>query len=126
MKTTITSCSLFLVLLSFIVYSDYRFDNLCNNIDKQCSDIIEHIEDNNFSQAYTESIDIINQLDNSNLIASVYINHNDYDVLNIEALRLSTYLYSEDKTNSLTTASLLKKYTKDINDLNSVHIKNIF
>lgn len=126
MKTTITSCSLFLVLLSFIIYSDYRFDSLCNNIDKQCSDIIEHIEDNNFSQAYAETIEIINQLDDSNLMASVYINHNDYDVLNIEAIRLSTYLYTEDRSNSLTTAFLLKKYTKDINDLNSVHIKNIF
>lgn len=126
MKTTITSCSLFLVLLSFIIYSDYRFDNLCNNIDKQCLDIIEHIEDNNYSQAYAETIEIINQLEDSNLIASVYINHNDYDVLNIEAIRLSTYLYTEDRSNSLTTAFLLKKYTKDINDLSSVHIKNIF
>ena len=73
-----------------------------------------------------KNTEVINQLDNSDLIASVYINHNDYDILNIEALRLSTYLTAEDKSNSLTAAYLLKKYTKDINDLNSVHMKNIF
>lgn len=126
MKTTITSCALFLILLSFIIYSDCRFNNLCNNIDKQCNEIIEYIKDDNYTEAYTQTTEVINQLDNSDLIASVYINHNDYDILNIEALRLSTYLTSEDKSNSLTAAYLLKKYTKDINDLNSVHMKNIF
>lgn len=59
-------------------------------------------------------------------IASIYINHVDYDSILNEALKLSVYLENNDESESEASLHLLKYITKHMKELQVPNIKNIF
>ena len=101
MKNSLISIFIFLVLISFLFYSDMKFKNLC-----------------------TETI--FSRLDEQNIIPSIYINHLDYDVLLNEALKLTVYIEEDDMSEASASLHLLKFAAQHIKDLQVPDLKNIF
>lgn len=126
MKPTIISIIIFLSLLGFIIYADNSLDNLCSNIENKCTLITNSLEENNYENAYKLSKQILSELNDRSFITSIYVDHNDYDTLFREALRLSSYIHTKDTSESYNSAKILKCNSHTIKSLHKTNLKNIF
>ena len=108
MKPTIISIIIFLSLLGFIIYADNSLDNLCTNIEDKCILITNSLDQNNYDNAYKLSKEILSELNDRSFITSIYVDHNDYDTLFREALRLSSYICKQDASESYNSVKILQ------------------
>jgi hypothetical protein len=65
-------------------------------------------------------------IEENGLLTSVYIDHNDFDNLQDEALQLSIYTSCKDTTESLISVGTLKNSAFNLTSLHKTNIKNIF
>ena len=126
MKNTIISIILFLSVLSFVAYSHYRLDSLCNRIDISCSEIEELLDSNSFEAASVMTGELLSNIKDNHLLSSVYLNHNDFDMLSCETLKLSLYVECRNNDESRVSLNLLKCYANSIRKLHKLNIENIF
>lgn len=126
MKNTIISIILFLSVFSFVCYSHYRLDNLCNLIDKSCSEIEELINSNSLEAASVITDELLDKIKDNHLLSSMYLNHNDFDILSCEALKLSLYVECRNNDESRISLNLLKCYAENIKKLHKLNVENIF
>ena len=126
MKNTIIAILIFLSLLGFVTYANYSLNNFCNDI-KDISDHVEIlIENEEWEEAYLRSLDIIDEIEDKRTFASVYVNHNEVDVVLNEAIRLSVYIKARNPSESLVSTSVLYNLAENIIELNKTNIQNIF
>jgi hypothetical protein len=126
MKNTIISIILFLSVFSFVTYSHYRLDNLCNLIEKSCSEIEELINSNSLEAASVITNELLDNIKDNHLLSSMYLNHNDFDILSCEALKLSLYVECRNNDDSRISLNLLKCYAENIKKLHKLTVENIF
>lgn len=126
MKNTIISIILFLAVLSFVGYSHYRLDSLCNHIEISCNEIEELIDSNSFEAASVMTDDLLSKIKDNHLLSSVYLNHNDFDMLSCETLKLSLYVECKNNDESRVALSLLRCYAVNVRKLHKLNIENIF
>ena len=89
MKNSLISIFIFLVLISFLFYSDMKFKNLCTETINDCEFLEYGLSSENKEESFQAAMIIFSRLDEQNIIPSIYINHLDYDVLLHEALKLT-------------------------------------
>lgn len=126
MKSTYISIALFLCVLGFVGFADYKLENLCNDIVDECKVIETELYASNFEEAEKLSKDLTKEIKNSTIFSAVYVNHCDFDTLTNESIKLSKYAESKNDTESITSVSLLKEYAKNLKELHDLSIKNIF
>lgn len=125
MKTTYISTILFLCLILFISFADFKLQKLYNNISVE-SDIIEDLlNDYNWDLAYEKTSTLIENIKKESLLSSVYVNHVDFDNISNEAIKLCSYIQCEDISESHVSANILKSYAQIIKELNKFSLKNI-
>lgn len=125
MKTTYISAVLFLCLILFITFADFKLQKLYNNISSE-SDIIEDlINKEDWDGAYDKTTSLLDDIKKEALLSSVYVNHVDFDNISNEALKLCSYIQCEDKSESHVSANILKSYAQITKDLNRFSLKNI-
>lgn len=125
MKTTYISTILFLCLILFISFADFKLQKLYNNISVE-SDIIEDLlNDYNWDLAYEKTTTLIENIKKESLLSSVYVNHVDFDNISNEAIKLCSYIQCEDISESHVSANILKSYAQIIKELNKFSLKNI-
>ena len=125
MRTTIISVILFLSLLSFISFADFKLQKLYNTISSE-SDIIEDlIDEDEWDKAYDKTKDLLEDIQKESLLSSVYVNHTDFDNLTNEAIKLCLFIQCRDNAQSHVSANLLKSSADNIKDLNRLSLKNI-
>lgn len=125
MKTTYISAVLFLCLILFISFADFKLQKLYNNISSQ-SDIIEVLLDKeDWNSAYDRTKTLLDEIKKESLLSSVYVNHVDFDNISNEAIRLCSYIQCEDISESHVSANILKSYAQIIKELNRFSLKNI-
>ena len=69
---------------------------------------------------------IFNLIQDKGSIASIYINHMDYDVMLNEALELTVYIEKDDSSETEASLHLLKYSTEHMKELQVPNIQNIF
>ena len=126
MKNSLFSILLFLLLLGFLTYADISFKNLCSDVIERCDDLEENFNFYTKEERFESAMEIFNLLENKGSIASIYINHVDYDVMLNEALKLTVYIENDDSSESEASLHLLKFSTEHLKDLQVPNIKNIF
>lgn len=126
MKNSIISIFLFLVLVSFLFYTDIKFKNLCTETINDCELMEYEITPENKDKNFKDSITIFTRLDDENIIPSIYVNHLDYDTLLNEALKLSVYIEQGDIAEAETALHLLKFNAEHLKELQIPNLKNIF
>ncbi|MDD5793493.1 DUF4363 family protein [Clostridium sp. HCP1S3_B4] len=125
MKTTYISTILFLCLILFISFADFKLQKLYNNISVE-SDIIEDLlNDYNWDLAYEKTTTLIENIKKESLLSSVYVNHVDFDNISNEAIKLCSYIQCKDISESHVSANILKSYAQIIKELNKFSLKNI-
>ncbi|PRR84633.1 DUF4363 family protein [Clostridium vincentii] len=126
MKNTLITIIIFSSLVCFVYYANYTLLNLCEDVVTICDDIEILINDGDFNEAYENSIILIDLIEKNSLLASVYIDHNDFDNLQDESLQLSIYTSCSDTTESLISVGTLKNAALNLIGLHKTNIKNIF
>ena len=126
MKNTIISIIMFLSLLGFVASANSSLNKLCTTIKKDTKEIYFLIEKDNWDEAYSKSNDLIKNINDKNLILSIYLNHNDFDEILDEAIELSLYIHGKEKTDTLIALSTLKNSSSNIQRLHKPTFENIF
>ena len=126
MKNTITSIILFLLVFSFVAYANNSLSKLCENIDEDSENIENLINNNEWDEAYSYSLDLIEEVKNSHKLSSVYVNHTDYDYISNEAEKLSIYIREKNISEAYVSANMLRSTVHNISHLHKPSIENIF
>jgi hypothetical protein len=100
--------------------------NLCDNIKNQSENIELKITGGQMEEAYYQSLDLLNTIQEKNVLTSIYLSHQEFDNLLNEALRLSTYLVHEDETEAHTSLHLVKHNADHIKKLQIPSLENVF
>lgn len=126
MKNTIISLLIFFVLFGFIFYSHNALLTICENISEKCDTLEDLIKDDNWNKSYELSVKLKNEIEDSFQSISVYMNHQDLDILTNEVLRLSQYVKYENKSDALSSIHVIKYSNRSIRSLQTPTIQNIF
>ncbi len=126
MKNSLFSIFLFILLLGFLTYTDISFKNLCTDVINMCDSMEESINYSTKEKNFEDAMAIFNLIQDKGNIASIYINHMDYDVMLNEALKLTVYIEKDDSSESETSLHLLKYSTEHMKELQVPKIENIF
>ena len=125
-KNSLISLSLFLVLIIFLFYADFKFKELCTDIVNICDEMEDSIKTADSEVSFQKAMDLFDMIQERGSIAAIYINHMVYDVMLNEALKLSVYLENDDESESEASLHLLKYSTKHMKELQVPNIENIF
>ena len=126
MKNSLFSILLFVLLLSFLTYTDISFKNLCSDVIEMCDEMEKSLSYSTKEENFEDAMAIFNLIQDKGKIAAIYINHVDYDVLLNEALKLTIYIEKDDPSESEASLHLLKYSTENMKKLQVPNIENIF
>ncbi|MGG7178024.1 DUF4363 family protein [Clostridium paraputrificum] len=126
MRNTIISVVIFISLLGFVTYVNNSLMTLCDSIYIESEKIEALIDNSQWEDAYLITVDLIDNIKERDFIASVYLNHCDFDNLLNEALKLSLYVKSNDISESHVSVHLLKYSADNVKSLHKPTIENIF
>ena len=126
MKNSLFSIFLFILLLGFLTYTDISFKNLCTDVINMCDEMEENISYSSKEENFENAMAIFNLIKDKGNIASIYINHMDYDVMLNEALKLTVYIEKDDSSETEASLHLLKYSTEHMKELQVPNIQNIF
>lgn len=125
MRNTIISIIIFFALLGFVSYADNSLQDLCYNISIASEEIEYLISEEHWDDAYVRTIDLVNKIKDKNTIASIYLNHSDFELLVNEAVKLSLYVKLHDPIESNISVYILRSYANSSFRLNKTNIENI-
>jgi hypothetical protein len=125
MRNAILSILLFIVTMICVFILNNSVINLCDDIKTQAEAIELKIASDELEDAYDQSLKLLNSIENKNFITSIYLSHQEFDNLLNEAVKLSTYIIHEDKTEAHTSLHLLKHNTDHIKKLQMPTLENI-
>lgn len=110
----------------FIKYSHNTVIKLCNEVIEKCDALESLIANDSWTDSYRDSVKLMNDIDNSFSFVSVYMNHQDVDLLHNETLKLSQYTKFENKSEALASVHIIKHSADSIKELQNINIKNLF
>ncbi len=126
MRNAILSVLIFLLTMICVYFLNNSILNLCDNIKAQTEDIELKIADEKLEDAYYESLELLNSIEEKNLITSLYLSHQEFDNLLNEAVKLSTYLIHDDETEAHASLHLVKYNSDHLKKLQIPSIENVF
>ncbi|EHI97818.1 hypothetical protein CDLVIII_1115 [Clostridium sp. DL-VIII] len=126
MRNAILSIFLFILTMICVYFLNNSILNLCDNIKTQTEDIELKINDGKLEDAYSESLELLNSIEEKNLLTSLYLSHQEFDNLLNEAVKLSTYLIHDDETEAHASLHLVKYNSDHLKKLQLPSIENIF
>lgn len=126
MRNAIISIILFIGLMLGIYFLNNSILDLCTEIQTQTDQIEFVMNQNDFETAYSLSVELLNSIQSKNFITSIYLNHQEFDNLINESVRLCVYIIYEDESEAHTSLHLLKYNTDHIRNLQLLKLENIF
>ena len=126
MRNAILSILLFIVIMFVVFFFNKSVLTLCDNIQATTDEISLLLENNDFENSYTLSLELLNSIESKHAITSTYLNHSDFDDLVNESVKLSLYILNEDIIEAQTSLNLVKYNTRHIKALQIPSIENIF
>lgn len=125
MKNALISISLFVIIMTSMFFLNRSIINLCDNIEKKSEELEITLTNGDFEEAYQQSIQLLNLIEQNNFITSIYVNHQDFDTLNDEAVKLSVYTTYKDYAQSHASLHAMKYNAKHIKNLQIPRLENI-
>lgn len=125
-KSPIISILLFILLFAFLIYADRALVQLCQDVSSYCIEIEKLLEIEDENIAYEKAVELLHVLKEDGNIAPVYVNHQDYDALINEALRLSLYIKGKDHSEALASLHILRYGANNMKNLQKTNLSNIF
>ncbi|MBW6411315.1 DUF4363 family protein [Clostridium weizhouense] len=125
MKNVIFSILLFFSILILVYFSNNSLIKLCDNISTLAEDIEITLIKGEIEDAYIQSIDLLNLIHQDGFITSIYVNHQEFDNLVNDTVKLSVYLSHKDIPDANSTLHTLKYNTQNLKKLQKPTLKNI-
>lgn len=125
MKNAVLSILLFMFTMLCVYDLNNSLINLCDDITAQSENIELKIKADQSEDAYYDSLKLLDSIQEKNFVTSIYLNHQEFDNLLNEAVKLSTYLVHNDKTEAHASLHLLKHNIEHIKKLQMTNLENI-
>lgn len=125
MKNTVISIGLFIILFICLFFADRNLVSTCNEVATRCEEIEILLNNDDVDTAYKESVNLLRYVEKEGSMASIYVNHVDYDFLVIEALRLSLYIREKDQGEALASLHVLRYGSRNMKDIQNPNFKNL-
>lgn len=126
MRNAILSVLVFIFTMTCVYFLNNSIINLCDHVKVQAEEIELKITGGELEDAYYQSLELLNSIEEKTLITSIYLSHQEFDNLLNEAVKLSTYLVHEDATEAHTSLHLVKHNSDHIKKLQKSSLENIF
>lgn len=125
MRNALISIILFICVMIFVLFFNMSLIKLCDNIEFQSEKIEVTLTKGNFQDAYVQSIELLNLIQNNNFLTSIYVSHQDFDSLNDEAVKLSIYTTYRDYSQAHASLHSVKCSAQHIKKLQVPSLENI-
>lgn len=125
MKKIVISSILFFLILGFVIFCNNKLIRFCDNALTVSNEIEFLIKEKNWNKSYEKSLELRELMSENFSSISIYINHQDLDLLNTEILKLIQYTEEEDSSEGLASLYSIKSYAEYIKELQEISIINI-
>lgn len=125
MKNAIISIVLFFSLLIGIFFLNNSIINLCDAIKYRTDDMEIVLLNEDYDKAYEKALDLLDFLEGNDLIPSIYVSHQDFDVMRHEAARLCVYISNNDISEAYSSLHFIKYSSQTIKHLQKVSLGNV-
>lgn len=125
MKNTILSIGLFIILFICLFFADKSLVSTCNEVATKCEEIEILLNNKDNDKAYEQSVDLLRLMEKDGSIASIYVNHLDYDGLINESLRLCIYIKAKNPGEALASLHVLRYGARNMKDIQKTNLKNL-
>ena len=125
MKNVKISILLFLFIMVFIYFANVSILKLCYKIENVTEEIELNIIEGKTEDAYIKSIELVDLIQNKNFITSIYLSHQEVDILITDSAKLSVYLSHNDISEANATLHSLKYNSRNMRKLQIPNLENI-
>jgi hypothetical protein len=125
MRNALISILIFILTMVCVHFLNNSILNLCDNITSQAEGIELKIRSDQMEEAYEQSLQLLNCIEENNAITSIYLSHQEFDNVLNEAVKLSTYLAHDDATEAHTSLHLVKHNTEHVKKLQMPSLENV-
>ncbi|WP_461613720.1 DUF4363 family protein [Clostridium sp. Marseille-QA1073] len=126
MKKVILPFMLFLAMLVGLYYSTKYTNNTCDKLLEIAYETESSIAFEQWDNAYINSMALLTSYEKDMSIVTLFLNHEELDIIYNEALKLTQYTKEEDKTHSLSSIHLVKSLIEGIKEGQKITLRNVF
>lgn len=126
MKNVYLAFGIFIIMIIGIFLSINVINRSCDHLQDLNSTLESYILKENYKDAYSLSLDYIDQWKRDSKFLTLYIHHEDLDHVDNEVLKLTQYIKIRDKSEALATVHAMKYLIDHIKSHEKVSISNIF
>ncbi|WP_454053255.1 DUF4363 family protein [Clostridium sp. Marseille-Q7071] len=126
MKKVILPFMLFLAMLVGLYYSTKYTNNTCDKLLEIAYETESSIAFEQWDNAYINSMTLLTSYEKDMSIVTLFLNHEELDIIYNEALKLTQYTKEEDKTHSLSSIHLVKSLIEGIKEGQKITLRNVF
>ncbi len=125
MKKVILPFVLFLAMLVGLYYSTKYTNNTCDKLLEIAYETESSIAFEQWDNAYINSMVLLTSYEKDMSIVTLFLNHEELDIIYNEALKLTQYTKEEDKTHSLSSIHLVKSLIEGIKEGQRITLRNV-
>lgn len=125
MKKVILPFALFLAMLVGLYYSTKYINNTCDKLLEIAYETESSIAFEQWDNAYINSVVLLTSYEKDMSIVTLFLNHEELDIIYNETLKLTQYTKEEDKTHSLSSIHLVKSLIEGVKESQKITLRNI-
>ncbi|ARC85788.1 hypothetical protein U732_2013 [Clostridium argentinense CDC 2741] len=125
MKKVILPFALFLAMLVGLYYSTKYTNNTCDKLLEIAYETESSIAFEQWDNAYINSMVLLTSYEKDMSIVTLFLNHEELDIIYNETLKLTQYTKEEDKTHSLSSIHLVKSLIEGIKEGQKITLRNV-
>lgn len=126
MKSSLISSILFALLITVAIISLCYINDFCRDFTKESDSLEELVVEENWEESYNSVMDLLDHIQQESKLTSVFINHEEVDIMEMEVYKLTQFIKEKDKTQSLASIHALKFSLENIKKLHEFNLQNIF
>lgn len=125
MKNILFSAFLFLAMLFTLNCANRFLDTISHQLDSLDCDIKNYIESSDWDKAIEVAEDLDKKWDKYEDTTSIFVNHNDIDIITTEITKLKKYLQCKDTNESFASLATIECQFKKLHKLEKISLENI-
>lgn len=126
MKKVILPFTLFLAMLVGLYYSTKYTNDTCDKLLELSYETESSIAFEQWDDAYINSLDLLKSYEKDMSLVTLFLNHEELDIIYNETLKLTQFTKEKDKSHSLSTIHLIKSLIEGIKEGQKLTLRNIF
>lgn len=126
MKNVITSFLIFFTLILCMSISLNHLDKICTTLEEKNDLLEEIISKEDWDKGYDEVLDLLEYIKSTSNTMSLFINHQEIDLIEGEIFKLTQYVKLQNKDESLASIHVIKFNVENIQRVQKVNLHTIF